>query len=65
MTKTSPGNFFEDFRLGQTIKHATPRTATTGDAAVYNALFGARFPTQSSDMSAYATGYPRAPNSAL
>ena len=26
--KTNPGNFFEDFRLGQTIRHATPRTIT-------------------------------------
>ncbi|WP_367280901.1 hypothetical protein, partial [uncultured Chloroflexus sp.] len=24
--KTNPGNFFEDFRLGQEIVHATPRT---------------------------------------
>ena len=28
MTKTSTGNFFEDFRLGQMIRHATPRTVT-------------------------------------
>ena len=61
MTKTSPGNFFEDFRLGQTIRHATPRTVTAGDVALYNALFGARFPVQSSDMFAQAIGYPRAP----
>jgi 2-methylfumaryl-CoA hydratase len=61
MTKTSPGNFFEDFRLGQTIRHATPRTVTSGDVAVYNALFGARFPLQSSDMFAYAVGYPQSP----
>jgi 2-methylfumaryl-CoA hydratase len=61
MTKTSPGNFFEDFRLGQTIRHATPRTITHGDVAVYNALFGARFPLQSSDVFAYAVGYPQSP----
>jgi 2-methylfumaryl-CoA hydratase len=61
MTKTNSGNFFEDFRLGQTIRHATPRTVTTGDVALYNALFGARFPVQSSDVFAYAIGYPRAP----
>ena len=36
MTKTTPGNFFEDFRLGQTIRHATPRTVTAGDVALYN-----------------------------
>ncbi len=61
MTKTSSGNFFEDFRLGQKIVHATPRTVTTGDVALYNALYGPRFPLQSSDAFAYAIGYPRAP----
>src|ERR1700752_3780411 len=61
MTKTTPGNFFEDFRLGQTIAHATPRTLTLGDVALYNALFGARFAPQSSDPFAYAIGYPHAP----
>src|SRR3954452_13954506 len=61
MTKTSPGNFFEDFRLGQTIRHATPRTITQGDVALYNAIFGTRFPLQSSDVFAYAIGYPQSP----
>jgi len=61
MTKTSTGNFFEDFRLGQTIRHATPRTVTTGDVALYNGLFGARFAVQSSDVFASSVGYLRAP----
>ncbi len=61
MTKTNSGNFFEDFRLGQTITHATPRTVTVGDVALYNALFGARFAVQSSDTFAQAIGYPRSP----
>src|SRR5436309_2202138 len=61
MSKTTPGNFFEDFRLGQTIRHATPRTITAGDVALYNALFGARFAPQSSDPFAYAIGYPNSP----
>jgi 2-methylfumaryl-CoA hydratase len=61
MSKTNPGNFFEDFRLGQTIRHATPRTITVGDVALYNALFGARFAVQSSDAFAAAIGYPRSP----
>ncbi len=61
MTKTSSGNFFEDFRLGQTIRHATPRTVTTGDVALYNALFGARFAMQSSADFAMAAGYRDAP----
>jgi 2-methylfumaryl-CoA hydratase len=61
MTKTSPGNFFEDFRVGQIIKHATPRTVTTGDVALYTALYGSRFAVQSSDVFAQKLGYPRAP----
>jgi 2-methylfumaryl-CoA hydratase len=61
MTKTSSGNFFEDFKLGQIIRHATPRTMTTGDVALYTGLFGPRFAVQSSDAFAKAIGYPRAP----
>jgi 2-methylfumaryl-CoA hydratase len=61
MAKNSPGNFFEDFRIGQVIRHATPRTLTTGDAALYTGLFGARFAVQSSNAFAKAIGYPRAP----
>src|SRR6478736_4931684 len=58
MTKTSAGNFFEDFRLGQTIRHATPRTLTGGDVSLYTALFGGRFAVQSSAAFAKAIGYP-------
>jgi 2-methylfumaryl-CoA hydratase len=61
MTKANPGNFFEDFRLGQVIEHATPRTLTAGDAALYTALYGTRFAVQSSDAFAKAIGYPHAP----
>ena len=43
MNKTNPGNFFEDFRVGQKLAHATPRTVTEGDVALYTALFGGRF----------------------
>lgn len=55
------GNFFEDFRLGQVIRHATPRTVTTGDVALYTALYGPRFAVQSSDGFAKKIGYRRAP----
>jgi 2-methylfumaryl-CoA hydratase len=61
MSKAGAGNFFEDFRLGQLIEHATPRTVTTGDVALYNGLFGGRFAVQSADAFARAIGYPRAP----
>jgi len=61
MSKTTGGHFFEDFRLGQTIRHATPRTITEGDVALYQGLYGSRFAVQSSDVFARAIGYPRAP----
>ena len=60
-SKTNSGNFFEDFQVGQTIIHATPRTLTEGDVAVYASLYGARFAVQSSEAFARAIGYPRAP----
>jgi len=59
--KTNPGRFFEDYRLGETIRHATPRTVTEGDAALYTALYGPRFAVQSSDAFARAIGYPGKP----
>ena len=59
--KASQGRFFEDFRIGQTIRHATPRTITVGDVALYNGLFGGRFAVQSSDVFAQTIGYPRSP----
>ena len=59
--KPSTDNFFEDFRLGQVIPHATPRTLTGGDAALYQALYGSRFAVQSADTFAQAIGYPQAP----
>jgi len=61
MTKTNPGNFFEDFEVGQVIRHATPRTLGQGDAALYLALYGPRFAVQSSDVFAKAIGYADAP----
>lgn len=61
MRKTNEGHFFEDFTLGQVMRHATPRTVTTGDVALYTALTGSRFAVQSSDAFAAAIGYPRSP----
>lgn len=60
-SKTNPGNFFEDFTFGQILVHATPRTVTSGDQALYTALYGPRFAVQSSDTFAQAIGYQRAP----
>lgn len=61
MNKSSAGNFLEDFHVGQRIHHATPRTITSGDVALYTALYGARFAVQSSDAFAKACGYWAAP----
>ncbi|MFK8252709.1 MaoC family dehydratase [Ancylobacter terrae] len=61
MSKTNTGNFFEDFAIGQAIRHATPRTLTEGDVSLYAALFGSRFALQSSDAFAMGVGYPCAP----
>ena len=61
MSKANPGNFFEDFRLGQVIQHATPRTITVGDVALYNGLYGPRFAVQSSNEFARAIGFAHAP----
>lgn len=59
--KTNAGNFFEDFRLGQVIRHATPRTVTTGDVSLATAIYGSRFALQSADTFAHAVGYPASP----
>ncbi len=59
--KTQAGNFFEDFRVGQVLRHATPRTVTTGDVALYAALFGSRFAVNSSTPFARALGLDAAP----
>ena len=59
--KTNPGNFFEDFRLGQRIVHATPRTVTVGDVALHVALYGSRFALNSSATFAASLGLPGAP----
>ncbi len=61
MSKTDPGRFFEDFRLGEEIGHATPRSVSEGDRALYMALTGSRFALNSSHEFARALGLPGAP----
>ncbi|MGB6059749.1 MAG: MaoC family dehydratase [Microthrixaceae bacterium] len=61
MSKTNPGNFFEDFELGQVIQHATPRTVTEGDRALYGALYPTRFALPSSAAFAAASGLSTPP----
>jgi 2-methylfumaryl-CoA hydratase len=61
MTKTTAGRFFEDYRLGEVIRHAVPRTLTTGERALYHALYPARHAIHSSDEFARACGLAAAP----
>ncbi|HEY0235015.1 MAG TPA: MaoC family dehydratase [Afipia sp.] len=55
------GNYFEDFRIGQVIRHSTPRTLTDGDSSVYIALTGTRYAASSADTAARKLGYPGRP----
>lgn len=59
--KTDPGRFFEDFRLGDVITHAVPRTLSGGERALYHALYPARHAMASSDIFAQSAGLPQAP----
>ena len=59
--KTNPGRFFEDYRLGETIVHAVPRTLSGGERALYHALYPARHALYSSDEFARSCGLRAAP----
>lgn len=57
MAMFKAGRFFEDFVLGEEIVHATPRTVSDGDVALYIALYGNRFAPQSSRPFAQSLGF--------
>lgn len=59
--KTNPGRFFEDYRLGETLVHAVPRTVKMGERALYHMLYPARHALHSSDAFAQACGLPFSP----
>ncbi len=60
-TKINAGRFFEDFNLNEVIQHATPRTITAGDCALYIALYGSRNPLHCSEPFAQSLGYKATP----
>jgi len=60
-TKINAGRFFEDFTLNEVIQHATPRTITAGDCALYIALTGSRNPLHCSEPFAQSLGYNTTP----
>lgn len=61
MAKTNPGRFFEDYRVGETIVHAVPRTVKMGERALYHMLYPARHALYSSDAFAQSCGLPFSP----
>ena len=59
--KSDPGNYFEDFVVGDELIHATPRTVSEADAALYTGLTGSRYALYSADTFAQEIGLPGAP----
>ncbi|MGE4327468.1 MAG: MaoC family dehydratase [Pseudodonghicola sp.] len=59
--KTNPGRFFEDYAVGDVLKHAVPRTVSGGERALYHALYPARHALYSSDTFAQDCGLPKSP----
>ena len=57
--KATSGNYFEDLETGLEILHAVPRTLTEGDAALYIALTGDRYPLHCNAEFARALGFRR------
>ncbi|MDX5358838.1 MAG: MaoC family dehydratase [Rhodobacterales bacterium] len=59
--KTNPGRFFEEYRVGETIVHAVPRTVSGGERTLYHAMYPARHALYSSDEFARACGLAQSP----
>jgi 2-methylfumaryl-CoA hydratase len=59
--KTATGNYFEDFTMGMELVHASPRTVSEGDVALYTALYGPRFAATSGVTVAQGMGLRRMP----
>lgn len=60
-TKNRTGNYFEDFHLGMTIRHATPRTLTEADRSLYIGLTGSRAVLGTAQTNAHALGFEQRP----
>ena len=63
--KTNPGRFFEDYRAGEVITHAVPRTISGGERAIYQELYPARHALHSSDEFARACVFLASPTASF
>ena len=59
--KSTSGNFFEDFSIGQTLIHGVPRTITESDGTLYLALTGSRFALHCAKTVAAQVGFSSTP----
>ncbi|NMP16962.1 MaoC family dehydratase [Thalassotalea sp. Y01] len=61
MDTQNQGMFFEDFYIGQQIKHGVPRTITDADCSMYLALTGSRFALHCAEPVATRVGFRTTP----
>ncbi len=61
MGKTNSGRFFEDYRIGDVLSHAVPRTVGSGERALYHMHYPARHALYSSDEFAKSCGLASSP----
>ena len=55
------GRFFEDYKIGEEISHATPRTLAEADNSIYMSIYPSRFAVNSSKEFAMACGFKDRP----
>jgi len=61
MAKTTAGRFFEDYRVGDVLSHAVPRSVSAGLRDIYTSLYPSRFALYSSDEFAKGCGLGASP----
>ena len=61
MTKNFKSRYFEDYNIGDVIKHSVPRSITEGDVAIYLSTTGSRFALNYSKEFSKKIGYEKQP----
>ena len=61
MTKNFKSRYFEDYNIGDIIKHSVPRSITEGDVAIYLSTTGSRFALNYSKEFSKKIGYEKQP----